>query len=150
MGPKLALPTEPLELQLFSKCEEVVELVLVDAHLPLVQEVHDQIQVEGLQAPHVDEGILWRTLIQTLLEQVLEDEAARSKDHLVSLDLLTIPTGKSHIRELFVSPQFHKGGSDVLYKVVPIQTKVLRVHRFSLSATDYKLLPKTIMMDIII
>ena len=122
----LSLPTEPLELQLLSKCEEVVELVLVDAHLPVVQEVNDQIQVKGLEAPHVDQGMmLWRTLIQTLLEKVLEDQAARSKDHLVSFNLLTIPAGKSHIRELFVSSQLHKGASDVFYKVVPIQAKVL-------------------------
>ena len=69
-------------------------------------------------------------------EDVSEEWTASTQNHLVSLDLL-IFTGKSDIKKVFVITQFSKCMTDIVFKIVPPQTKFFTCH-FDLKQTNNK------------
>ena len=56
-------------------------------------------------------------------ENGFEERGASGENHFVSLDLLVI-AGEGDIKEIFVFPQFPKSHTDIVFKVIPTQTKL--------------------------
>ena len=74
---------QPLKLQLLCKLQKSLKLLLDNAHLPEVDELHHGLELVGLEAPHVDEWVL----VFAPLQQPPEEGAAGGENHLVGLQL---------------------------------------------------------------
>ena len=85
----------------------------------MIEEIQHGHQVFRCNTSHVYE----RMRMFVPLQNVLEERTRDSKNHLVSLHLLTILTGQSHISEVIVFSQVSKSTFDVFLEVVPLEAK---------------------------
>ena len=102
---------------IFCNFEKGVHIFLANICLVKVEEVHYCQEIIIFHSPHVD---YWER-VDVLLQQVLEETARRSQDHLVRLHLLTILTGQSHIGKVFVTLYFPKSYFELFLGVVQFQ-----------------------------
>ena len=95
------------------------EVFLKDICLPTVEKIQNCQESIKLHSSHVD---YWMMMLVSA-EQLQEEWAERSQDHLVSLNLLAIFTDQSHIFKVFVLPQIFKRTFDIFLEVIPLKTK---------------------------
>ena len=69
------------------------------------------------------------------LEQSLEEGGTRRENQLVGLHLLILASD-CHVEEILVLPQLFESLTDVFFKVIPLETKLIpRAHGLALSSS---------------
>merc|ERR1719186_1369397 len=122
VGCRLALG-QTFHFKVFCNSKECVELLLSHADLPVVHEVEHALEVRQLDTLEVDE----RVLVGVATQDVPEEWATGTQNNFVCINLLII-TSEGHIKEVFVFSQFPESQTDVGFKVIPSQTKLLTPH----------------------
>ena len=85
-------------LELFSGCQKALKLLLRYLGLPEIHEPEYELQRLILDPLEVDQRMLMGIIDQDLLEE----RAAGTEDHLVRLDLLVIIAGQSYVTEVIL------------------------------------------------
>jgi len=62
-----------------------------------------------------------------------KEGTAGGEDHFVGLDLFVI-AGKGHVEEVLVLSQLSEGHTDVAFKIIPPQTKLLCTPHFTVRS----------------
>ena len=111
-------PVRPFNL---SKSKKRLKVGLENICLAEVEKVNNGRQIFRFQTSHV-----YQRVGMSILLQKLHEKWTRScKDDLVPLHLSSIFTHQGHISEVFVIPQFPKRRCDIIFKVIPLETKLL-------------------------
>ena len=98
-------------------------LSLLETRLPPLHRENPKChEIVCLHPSHVDQWV--RMLVSS--KQRLEGGTGGCQDHLVSLHLLTILTGKGDIGKVVVFSQVPKGIYDILFEVIPLEAKFFR------------------------
>ena len=72
-------------------------------------------------------------LVGILSQDISEPGRAGGEDHFVGLDLFVI-AGKGHVEEVLVLSQLSEGHTDVAFKIIPPQTKLLCTPHFTVRS----------------
>ena len=102
-------------MQLFSRCEERVELLLSNIDLSVIHEDEDRLQVTELHPLEVEE----RVLVRVLLQHSVEERRAGGRDELVCLDL-SLATAQSDVKKVLFLSDRSKSYTDVALKIIPL------------------------------
>ena len=91
------LGVQTVDLQLCGSFHEVLDDLLLDLHLPDVEELQNGLQHLQVHAHHVDQGI---GVVLHLRHDVLEEAGATCQDHFVHFQTGAVLCHQSDIREL--------------------------------------------------
>ena len=92
-------------LALLHKTRKKVKIFLVYFCLSMIEEFHHGHQVVRPHIPHIDQGMG----MFVPLQDVHKKGTRSNRNHLVSLQLMTILSSQGHISELLVLSQVSKG-----------------------------------------
>ena len=111
---------QTLHLQLLSHGEERVELFLGNVDLTMVHEVQDSHQLLVLDTLQVEKGML----VLVSPENRFEEGGTGGEYHLVG-EQLVIVAGEGNVEKIFVISKLLERSTNVGFKVVPTQTKLV-------------------------
>ena len=111
-------------LKLIGRLQELNEVLVLDLHLPAVDELHQGPQVVDVNTLQHQE----RVLVGVEEQDVLEEGAARAQDHLVTFNLAAIGTRERDVGEVFVVVEISESFHARALEVVPSQVHQLGVH----------------------
>ena len=95
---------QTFDFQIFSEHEECVQVLLGNIDFSMVDEVDNGLEISQLDTAEVDKRMMvWQTT-----ENVPEEGAAGGQDDLMHLDLLSIVTRKSQVKEVVIVSQITK------------------------------------------
>ena len=126
--------------ELLSNSKEGVEVILGDVDLTMVHEVQNSHQLLVLDTLQVEKGML----VLVSPENRFEEGRAGGEYHLVG-EQLVIVAGEGNVEKIFVISKLLERSTDVGFKVVPTQTKLvccgrhswLRSHRFPFVCSTF-------------
>ena len=111
-------------LKLIGRLQELDKVLVLDLHLPAVDELHQRPQGADVNTLQHQE----RVLVGVEEQDVLEEGAARAQNHLVTFHLAAIRTRERDVGEVFVVVEISERFHARALKVVPSQVHQLGLH----------------------